>query len=220
MDIQAVARSYARWAPIYDLTFGALTSAGRRRAVGAINKIGGEVLEVGVGTGLALRRYGRELRVTGIDYSEDMLQKARDKVAELGLEQVTGLHQMDARNLDFADNSFDHVVAMHIMSVVPEPERVLAEMARVCRPGGSVIVVNHFARDHGMLSVIEKVTAPMANLLGWHSDFERDRVLGDARLELVEEYTLPPLGMMTMLRLEKTRAVSVAACRAGASALA
>jgi len=92
---------------------------------------------------------------------------------------------------------------MHIMSVVPEPERVLAEMARVCRPGGSVIVVNHFARDKGLLAAIEKAAAPMADVLGWHSDFDRARVLGDARLTLVEECTLPPFGMMTLLRFEK-----------------
>ena len=203
MDIQAVARSYARWAPIYDNTFGAVTQIGRKRAVGRINQSGGAVLEVGVGTGLALRRYDRHLQVTGIDYSEQMLAKAREKVADLGLAQVT-LLQMDARELAFEDESFDHVVAMHIMSVVPEPERVLAEMARVCRPGGSVIVVNHFARDKGLLAAIEKVAAPMADVLGWHSDFDRARVLGDARLTLVEECTLPPFGMMTLLRFEKT----------------
>ena len=202
MDIQAVARSYARWAPIYDNTFGAVTQIGRKRAVGRINQSGGAVLEVGVGTGLALRRYDRHLQVTGIDYSEQMLAKAREKVADLGLAQVT-LLQMDARELAFEDESFDHVVAMHIMSVVPEPERVLAEMARVCRPGGSVIVVNHFARDKGLLAAIEKVAAPMADVLGWHSDFDRARVLGDARLTLVEECTLPPFGMMTLLRFEK-----------------
>jgi len=202
MDIQAVARSYARWAPIYDNTFGAVTQIGRKRAVGRINQSGGAVLEVGVGTGLALRRYDRHLQVTGIDYSEQMLAKAREKVTELGLAQVT-LLQMDARELAFEDESFDHVVAMHIMSVVPEPERVLAEMARVCRPGGSVIVVNHFARDKGLLAAIEKVAAPMADVLGWHSDFDRARVLGDARLTLVEECTLPPFGMMTLLRFEK-----------------
>ena len=203
MDIQAVARSYARWAPIYDNTFGAVTQIGRKRAVGRINQSGGAVLEVGVGTGLALRRYDRHLQVTGIDYSEQMLAKAREKVADLGLAQVT-LLQMDARELAFEDESFDHVVAMHIMSVVPEPERVLAEMARVCRPGGSVIVVNHFARDKGLLAVIEKAAAPMADMLGWHSDFGRARVLGDARLTLVEECTLPPFGMMTLLQFEKT----------------
>ena len=111
---------------------------------------------------------------------------------------------MDARTLEFADNSFDSVAAMHLLSVVPEPERVVSEMARVCKPGGTVLIVNHFARDSGWLARLEKLTAPLENLLGWHSDFERSRVLGDPRLRLVEERTLPPLGMMTLMRLIKS----------------
>ena len=133
-----------------------------------------------------------------------MLAKARDKVARNGYAHVEALHQMDARTLEFADNSFDSVAAMHLLSVVPEPERVVSEMARVCKPGGTVLIVNHFARDSGWLARLEKLTAPLENLLGWHSDFERSRVLGDPRLRLVEERTLPPLGMMTLMRLIKS----------------
>ncbi|EEW25717.1 class I SAM-dependent methyltransferase [Rhodobacter ferrooxidans] len=203
MDLHAVQKSYARWAPIYDLTFGAITDAGRRAAVSFVNRAGGDVLEVGVGTGLALRRYGHNVRVTGVDYSAEMLEKAQEKVKELRLRQVVALEQMDARALGYPDDSFDHVMAMHIMSVVPEPEKVLAEMARVCRPGGSVIVVNHFAREAGFLAVAEKAAAPMVNLLGWHSDFARARVMGEAGLLLKQERTLPPFGMMTMLRFRK-----------------
>ena len=206
MDIQAVRRSYARWAPIYDLTFGRITGAGRKRAVSVLNGLGGRVLEVGVGTGLALPGYRPGVEVTGIDASAEMLEKAREKVAELGLSHVKALREMDARALDFPDNSFDSVAAMHIMSVVPEPERVMAEMARVLRPGGTMLIVNHFARDgseNGWLPWAERKLAPLANLLGWHSDFERSRVLSTPGLRLVEETHLPPLGMMTLLRLRK-----------------
>lgn len=204
MEIQAIERSYARWAPIYDYTFGAVTIVGRRHAATLLNSLGGKVLEVGVGTGLALRFYSPQVMVTGIDFSADMLAKARDKVARNGYTHVEALHQMDARTLEFADNSFDNVTAMHLLSVVPEPERVVSEMARVCKPGGTVLIVNHFARDSGWLARLEKLTSPLENLLGWHSDFERSRVLGDPRLRLVEERTLPPLGMMSMLRLVKS----------------
>ena len=204
MELEAVAKSYARWAPVYDHTFGAVTHAGRRRATGFANAVGGTVLEVGVGTGLALPFYAAHMQVTGIDFSEEMLAKAQEQVAEQGLTQVKALRQMDARALEFADGSFDSVCAMHILSVVPEPERVMAEMARVCRPGGHVLVVNHFAAEgRGVMARIERAAAPLSDLLGWHSDFARARVLGEAGLELVEEDGLPPFGMMTYLRMRR-----------------
>lgn len=204
MDLAAIQKSYARWAPVYDGTFGPLTNPGRKRAVAYLNARGGTVLEVGVGTGLALPLYGLQMRVTGVDYSTDMLDKARAKVADQGLSQVVALHRMDARALEFPDDSFDSVAAMHVLSVVPEPERVLTEMTRVCKPGGKIVITNHFAQDKGLWGVITRAFAPLANLLGWHSDFKRDRVLGTPGLRLCESAVLPPLGMMTFLVLEKT----------------
>ncbi|MBK5926247.1 class I SAM-dependent methyltransferase [Rhodobaculum claviforme] len=201
MELDAVQKSYRRWAPVYDATFGAITGVGRRRAVSYVNARQGSVLEVGVGTGLALPGYAPHLRVTGIDYSDEMLAKARAKVDARGLSQVQELRQMDARVLDFPDASFDTVVAMYLVSVVPEPERVVAEMARVCKPGGEVVIVGHFARDKGLLSVLERAFAPLADLIGWHSDFDRARVMGSPLLEVAEDSTLPPFGMFTFLRM-------------------
>ena len=203
MDLQAVHKSYARWAPIYDLTFGALTNSGRRRVAALANAKGGTLLEVGVGTGMSLRHYGPSLRVTGIDASPDMLDKARENMQADGYGHVEALAEMDARAMDFADDSFDHVAALHIMSVVPEPERVMAELARVCKTGGYVYIVNHFARRRGFLSVVEKVTSPWENLLGWQSDFQRSVVTGSPRLRLVRDENLPPLGLMTFLKFRK-----------------
>jgi phosphatidylethanolamine/phosphatidyl-N-methylethanolamine N-methyltransferase len=203
MDIESVRRSYARWAPIYDLTFGNMTGRGRRRVVGTLNRLGGRVLEVGVGTGLSLPQYLPRVEVTGIDASAEMLAKAREKVAELGLTNVRDLSVMDARSMMFPDASFDHIAAIHIMSVVPEPERVMAEMTRVVRPGGTIIIVNHFSSDKGALLLAERVFAPLAGLIGWHSDFERGRVLSTPGLHLIEEAHLPPFGMMTLLRLRR-----------------
>lgn len=203
MDITAVKTSYKRWAPVYDETFGAVTRVGRRRAVEHINKRSGRVLEIGVGTGLSLRHYRRHLDVTGIDISSDMLAKARRKVAERKLTHVTALREMDARILDFPDNHFETVVAMYLVSVVPDPEKVVAEMARVCKPGGEVLIVNHFAREGGTLAVLEKAFAPFADLLGWHSDFPMDRVLGESNLKTEEARTFPPFGMFTFLKQRK-----------------
>ncbi len=200
---EAITSSYRRWAPVYDLTFGRITHAGRRHATKVANDAGGHVLEVGVGTGLALPYYGSELRVTGIDFSQDMLERARTKIAEENLSHVAELRQMDARALDFPDGCFDTVVAMHLISVVPDPEQVMAEMARVCKPGGQILLVNHFARDEGWLAWFERKFAPFADYLGWHSNFPKDRVLGVQDLQLVEEKPLTSLGLFTFLRMEK-----------------
>ncbi len=203
MEIEAVRQSYARWAPVYDYTFGAVTNVGRRRVTQYISQFGGEVLEVGVGTGLALPHYSQKVTVTGVDFSSEMLEKAREKVSRMGLTHVRSLLRMDARHLEFPDNHFDNVAAMHLVSVVPEPERVVAEMARVCKPGGRVVIVNHFARDKGLLAAIERFSARYPNILGWHSDFEKSRVLGVRGLQVIAERDLPPLGMMTLLVMQK-----------------
>jgi phosphatidylethanolamine/phosphatidyl-N-methylethanolamine N-methyltransferase len=203
MQVDAIRRSYARWAPVYDLAFGRITNGGRRLAAAHVNRMGGSVLEVGVGTGLAFQLYAPKVQVTGIDVSAEMLAKAQEKVDAHGLRNVQGLHQMDARAMSFADESFDHVAAMHIMSVVPEPEKVLSEIVRVCRVGGNVMIANHFAHTTEGWGWVERMTAPLANLLGWHSDFDRARVMGDARLRLEEEVHAPPFGLMTFLRFRR-----------------
>ena len=203
MDLDAIKTSYRRWAPVYDNTFGRITRMGRERAVAVINGRQGRVLEVGVGTGLSLSNYAPHLEVTGIDYSDDMLKRARRRVAEERLAHVRDLRQMDARRLDFPDAHFDTVVAMYLVSVVPEPERVMAEIARVCKPGGQVIIVNHFARDEGWLAWLERRLAPLADRLGWHPDFSRARIMGEPSLQVAEERRMAPLGLFTFLRLEK-----------------
>lgn len=216
MDINAVKTSYARWAPIYDRTFGIVTNAGRRRAVGYINdQKGNAVLEVGVGTGLALPHYRPDIAVTGIDFSEDMLGKARAKVRELELHQIKSLQQMDARHLTFADNTFDTIAAMHIVSVVPEPERVVAEMARVCKPGGQIVITNHFARETGFLAMLERLSSRFENLLGWHSDFQISTVLGEPSLKVIKKESFPPMGLMTFLVLQKVDDKAAVEAQAG-----
>jgi len=203
MDEAAVKSAYRRWAPVYDSTFGLVAAEGRKHAVEIINAGSGRVLEVGVGTGLSLPTYRRDLEIVGIDLSPEMLQKARERVAAEGLTNVTGLHEMDAGDLKFPDASFDTAVAMYVMTVVPEPEKVMRELARVCRPGGEVLIVNHFSTEEGMRGWVERRMAPFADKLGWRPVFDVERVLVCGDLELIERRGLRPLGLFTMMRFRK-----------------
>lgn len=203
MDADSVRHAYRRWAPVYDFTFGLIAEAGRKHAVKIINRRKGRVLEVGVGTGLSLPCYGSHLTITGIDLSPEMLAKAQDKVERKKLDYVAALHEMDAGALSFPDESFDTVVAMYVMTVVPEPDRVMRELERVCAAGGEVILVNHFSQDEGFRGWFERRLAPFADLIGWRPVFGLDQVLVCEDLRLAERRALRPLGLFTMLRFVK-----------------
>jgi phosphatidylethanolamine/phosphatidyl-N-methylethanolamine N-methyltransferase len=203
IDEGAVLDAYRRWAPIYDYTFGRIARGGRRHAVELINEGDGRVLEVGVGTGLSLPDYDRRLEIVGIDLSPDMLEKARERVASEALGNVTGLHEMDAADLKFPDAAFDTVVAMYVMTVVPEPEVVMRELARVTKPGGQVLLINHFSQREGVRGWVERRMAPFADKIGWRSVFDVSRVTVCDDLELIQRKSLRPLGLFTMLRFAK-----------------
>lgn len=199
-----VKTAYRRWAPVYDNTFGVVASEGRKQAVQYINTRHGSVLEVGVGTGLSLPHYRPHLEVTGIDLSPDMLAKAHERVRRDHLHNVKGLHEMDAGDLQFPDNTFDTVVAMYVMTVVPDPEKVMRELARVAKPGGEVLLVNHFSQEHGVRGWMERRMAPFAEHIGWRPVFDVSRVLVCPELRVVQRRELKPLGLFTMLRLIKS----------------
>jgi phosphatidylethanolamine/phosphatidyl-N-methylethanolamine N-methyltransferase len=203
IEESAVLDAYRRWAPVYDHTFGFVAREGRRHAVEVINQRAGRVLEVGVGTGLSLPSYEKHLEIVGIDLSPDMLEKARERVASEGLSHVTGLHEMDAADLKFADASFHTVVAMYVMTVVPEPEAVMRELARVTKPGGEVMLVNHFSQREGVRGWVERRMAPFADKIGWRSVFDVSRVTVCDDLALVERQSLRPFGLFTMMRFVK-----------------
>lgn len=207
MEEHSIRTAYRRWAPVYDHTFGKVAAEGRKHAVQIINRSTGRVLEVGVGTGLSLPDYKRDLEIVGIDLSPEMLEKARERVSELRLANVTGLHEMDAGELTFAANQFDTVVAMYVMTVVPEPETVMKELARVCKPGGQVLLVNHFSTEDGMRGWVERRMAPFADKLGWRPIFNVDRVMVAPELKLEESRALRPMGIFTMMRFTKMMVV-------------
>ncbi len=204
IDEDVVKSAYRRWAPVYDNTFGRVSTVGRQHAVQMINQRKGRVLEVGVGTGLSLTESSSHLEVVGIDLSPEMLDKARERVANERLHHVTGLHEMDAGDLKFPDGSFDTIVAMYVMTVVPEPEKVMRELARVTKPGGEVILVNHFSQDEGVRGWMERRMAPFAEIIGWRPVFDVARVMVCNDLKLVERQSLRPWGIFTMMRFAKS----------------
>lgn len=203
IDESDVLDAYRRWAPVYDYTFGLVAGESRRHAVQVLNQRQGRILEVGVGTGLSLPDYKRHLEVVGIDLSPEMLEKARERVNEEKLDHVTGLHEMDASDLKFADGSFDIVVAMFVMTVVPDPEKVMRELSRVVKPGGEVMLVNHFSQREGVRGWVERRMAPFADKIGWRSIFDQSRVEVCDDLELLERKALRPFGLFTMMRFAK-----------------
>lgn len=173
MDLPSIRSAYKRYALTYDAFFGPIFAGGRRMAVRLANTTPGQrILEVGVGTGLSLPDYRRDARVVGVDISPDMLKIARERA--LGLPQVEALLEMDAEKLAFPDDSFDSVVAMYVASVVPHPEHLLAEMQRVCVPGGDVLVINHFASSHPVIRRMERGLRPLSKILGFRTDMELD----------------------------------------------
>jgi phosphatidylethanolamine/phosphatidyl-N-methylethanolamine N-methyltransferase len=202
LDAAAIRDAYRRWATVYDLLFGGVSSVARKRAVALVNRLPGRnVLEVGVGTGLALPRYAPDKRIVGIDLSAEMLALARRRVVGLGLRNVEGLREMDAEATEFADGQFDTAVAMFVASVVPNPRRLLAELRRVVRPGGDILFVNHFAAEGGPRWWVERAMAPASRRLGWHPDFSTRALFEAGEIAGIESGPMPPFGIFTLVRL-------------------
>ena len=202
--------AYNRWAPVYDLIFNWPFRPGRVAAARAASRAAGangDLLVVGVGTGLELGLLSRDARVSGVDLSEPMLEVARQRVAREALGFVKSLQVMDAGAMSFPDASFDVAMAPYVMSVVPDPERVLAEMARVVRPGGEIVIVNHFAADRGPRAWVESLLERSAAWLGWHPNFPfaaiGDAIAARADLAIVERREIAPFRLFTLLRLRK-----------------
>ncbi len=202
LDQASIGEAYRRWAGIYDSSFGGVSSKARLRAVALVNRLPGtDVLEVGVGTGLALPHYTRNKLITGIDLSKEMLRKARERTRESALTNVQALHEMDAEATTFEDASFDIAVAMFVASVVPNPRRLLAEMRRLVRPGGDILLINHFAAAKGPRWWLDRAMAPASRALGWHPDFAMDAIFSPTDLARIETESVSPFGIFTLVRL-------------------
>ncbi len=200
MELHETLRAYRRYAGVYDVAFGALFASGRREAVRRVNdRPRQRVLEVGVGTGLSLPLFRADARVTGIDVSPEMLAKAREKVARLKLAQVEAILEADAERLDFADDGFDAVLALYVVSVVSDPARFGAEVRRVCKPGGRIVIVNHFSSEQGPMRRVERALAPFAGRVGFHADFPLDRFLRESGFRVAERKPVNLFGYWTLL---------------------
>jgi phosphatidylethanolamine/phosphatidyl-N-methylethanolamine N-methyltransferase len=204
IELSTVAKAYARWAPVYDLVFGAVFDAGRKATIAAAERIGGRILDVGIGTGMSLTDYSPTNRVAGVDYSEPMLRKAHERVVGHRLAHVEALAVMDAQQLGFPDAFFDAVVAQYVITTVPDPEAALDEFARVVRPGGEIILVNHLGAESGPRRVFEQGFAPVARRLGWRPEFRWERLARWAErhggVRVVERRPMPPLGHFSLIR--------------------
>ncbi|MGH6770535.1 MAG: class I SAM-dependent methyltransferase [Xanthobacteraceae bacterium] len=215
LDNRAVAKVYARWArfaPIYDLVFGPVLSQGRKDSIAAAERVGGRILEVGIGTGISLTEYSGKHRVVGVDYSEPMIRKAQERVIERQLDHVEALAVMDGTRLAFADDSFDAVLAQYVITTVPDPEGTLNEIVRVTRPGGEIILVNHLGAEAGLRRDFERSFAPMARKLGWQPEFAWARleqwVEGNGDVRLIERRPMPPFGHFSLIRFGRLGAMA------------
>jgi phosphatidylethanolamine/phosphatidyl-N-methylethanolamine N-methyltransferase len=172
-----VQRAYELWAPAYDFIFNWVFAPGREAAIRHLDLTRQHsVLEVGIGTGLNLPLYPATCRLTGIDLSQEMLDKAVDRVQTLTMPDVT-LKVMDATSMDFGDNEFDRAIATYTISAVPDPVAVLSEMRRVVKPGGVIVILNHFRSQRRVSGWLEDLVAPVCTRLGWKSNLSMKPLL-------------------------------------------
>jgi phosphatidylethanolamine/phosphatidyl-N-methylethanolamine N-methyltransferase len=204
IESRRIERAYSLLARVYDDFFDWALGPGRRQAVARLPIRPGErILEVGVGTGLSLPHYPPGCHITGIDISEPMLDQARERAESLGRNDVD-LRLMDARDLAFPDANFDHVVAPYVISVVPEPERVMSEIGRVCRSDGTVIVVNHFLSPNLLLGLLERATTPASRYIGFRLDLPISVVTKTPGLETTDVQKVNMFGLWRLLLMRRT----------------
>ena len=214
-DRHVMEKAYARWAPIYDALCGPVFVNGRRAAARAARDVGGCILEIGVGTGLSFDDYDVDTEITGIDISEPMIARARARAKSGRYPFVRELAVMDAYALAYADASFDCVVGQFVITLVEDPERVLSECARVVRPGGQIILVNHLYSERGLAAAVERQLAQKARPLGLRPEFPFQRLadwaLTHGGAELIERRKLRPYGVYTLVRFRRADAQCAAA---------
>jgi len=194
---------YSEYCHLYEPIFHRMFEPRIRAAVESLRiKPGAKVLEVGVGAGVSLSAYPPHAEVIGIDLSADMLEHAQRKVESHGWTHVR-LRQMDALNMDFPDESFDYVTAFHVISVVPDPERLVREIARVTRPGGKVLIINHFRSEKKWLGPLVALLDPVTRRLGWRTTLRFADVVGHSPLQVEHRFKIPRRSLFTVVIARK-----------------
>jgi phosphatidylethanolamine/phosphatidyl-N-methylethanolamine N-methyltransferase len=206
VELEAIKKAYRRYAKLYDLYFGAVFQPGRKAVVERMkSRPGQRVLEVGVGTGLSLPLYPAGTHVTGIDISPEMLERARARLERENVHRGVELHVMDAERMNFPDDSFDKVVAMYVVSVVPHPRKLVDEMRRVCKPDGEIYIVNHFHSPNPLVGGVESLLAPLSRLVGFHPDFCLETFIRDTKLEVLDKQPVNLFGYWSLLRARNNK---------------
>jgi phosphatidylethanolamine/phosphatidyl-N-methylethanolamine N-methyltransferase len=215
IDTEVIAKAYGGWAPVYDMVFGPIFAAARKASIAEAERIGGRILDVGVGTGISLAGYSPRNRIIGVDYCVPMLRKAQRRVGRQKLSHIDALAVMDAQQLGFRDGFFDAVVAQFVITTVPNPEAALDEFVRVTRPGGEIILVNHLGAEVGLQREVEHLLAGFAHRLGWRPEFKWARIAQWAErcpeVRVLERRGVAPLGQFSLIRLGRTPLHSLSA---------
>jgi len=194
---------YSEFAPLYDKIFGKIFYSRLESVIEDLDiPPGAKVLEVGAGTGTSFPAYPRHCQVTGIDLAPDMLARAQRKIRDNGWTHLT-VREMNALYLDFPDDSFDYVMAFHVVTVVPDPIRMIAEAKRVCKPGGKIVIVNHFTSDFPLLGSLTEALDPITRWLGWRTNLRLKPFIKTTDLPIERVYKLSKTSLYTVLHGRK-----------------
>ena len=201
MSVEYVEKLYNRFSTFYDLIYGnKLFNNGRELAPEYLDLFPeAQLLEVGVGTGLAIPLMPRNIEITAIDFSQKMLNQTRKRLHSLGIHNVQ-LFKMDAMNLEFPDNSFDRILAAYFISTVPDPVKAILEMKRVCRPGGYLVFLNHFQYEVPVVGFMEKHLSTFFYRLGFYTGLNLRDLLAKTDLDVDSIEKIDTLGHFKAVR--------------------
>ena len=191
---------YSNYASLYDRTFGKIFYNRIERVIASLNiPPGAQVLEMGVGTGVSFPAYPKHCKVTGIDVAPEMLAQADAKISRNRWSHLRVM-QMDALHLNFPSDKFDYVTAFHTVTVVPDPVQMLSEAKRVCRPGGEIVIVNHFTSELPIVGPLTEALDPLTRHLGWSTKLKLDEFLAATGLSVEAVYKLSKSSLYTIVR--------------------